>query len=228
MASPTTADAQDNTTTTPPAHPNQHLIQAPKEAIQEEVKEIKFLNGVAVSIDLAGAVMYKLANYGQLEGQLRLNLKEKYFPVMELGIGHSDHTDEETDLYFKTNSPYIRIGCDYNFNKDLQSKNRIYGGFRYAFTTCKFDLSGKDMTDPVWGVVVPFQYSGVSTNASWLEFVFGLEAKIYKRLHIGWSARYKMRMSQSVPSIGQAWYLPGFGINDSHNFSGTFNIIFDI
>ncbi len=193
-----------------------------------QTKDIKFFEGMAVGVDVVGAVMYKLAYYGQLEGQLRINLKETYFPVAELGIGHSDHTDEETLLHFKTNSPYIRVGCDMNFNKDKKSKNRIYCGLRYAFTSCKFDLSGIDQVDPVWKTVVPFSYKGMNTTASWIELVFGLEAKIYKTFHIGWSARYKMRISQSTPELGEAWYLPGFGKNDTHNFGATFNLIFDI
>jgi hypothetical protein len=183
---------------------------------------------MAVSVDVVGAVMYKLANYGQLEGQLRINLKEKYFPVAELGLGHSDHKDEETNLRFKTDSPYMRLGCDINFNKDKRSKNRIYGGMRFGFTSCKFDLQGDDQTDPVWGTVVPLDYKDKSTTVSWLELVFGLEAKIYKTFHIGWSARYKMRLSQKTPDIGSAWYVPGFGKNDTHNFGATFNLIFDI
>jgi hypothetical protein len=99
---------------------------------------------------------------------------------------------------------------------------------RFGFTSCKFDLQGDDQTDPVWGTVVPLDYKDKSTTVSWLELVFGLEAKIYKTFHIGWSARYKMRLSQKTPDIGAAWYVPGFGKNDTHNFGATFNLIFDI
>ena len=47
--------------------------------------------GVAVSADLVGIYM-KLANhnYVPLEVSARLNFKEKYFPVFELGYGESD------------------------------------------------------------------------------------------------------------------------------------------
>ena len=197
---------------------------------QEEQKKehTKLFQGMAVSLDLAGTVMYAITSYGQLEGQLRINLREKYFPVGEIGIGHSDHTNKDTNLHYKTNSPYIRIGCDINFNKDKASRNRIYGGLRYAYSSFKFDLSGDDIIDPVWGTTVPFNYKGLSSNVSWLEFVFGLEANIYKNFHLGWSARYKKRLSQTTSSIGQAWYVPGFGKNNSHNLGATFNIIFDI
>lgn len=191
-------------------------------------KDLKFLQGMSIGFDAAGAVMYALTAYGQLEGQLHINLKEKYFPAAEVGIGHSDHTNEDTDLHFRTSSPYIRVGCDYNFNKDLASKNRIFGGLRLAYTHCQFDLDGPPLTDPTWGSTVPYSLSNLSSNVMWMEFVFGLEAHIWHNLHIGWSARYRRRLHQSVPEVGQAWYVPGFGKNDSHNFGATFNIIFDI
>ena len=213
-----------NSTQTEP----QRGIQYVAPTVYKQNKDFKLFEGMAIGIDVVGAVMYKLANYGQLEGQLRINLKETYFPVAELGIGHCDHTDDETNLHFKTNSPYMKIGCDINFNKDKNSKNRIYGGLRYAFTSCKFDLSGNDQEDPIWHTIVPFSYRNMSTKASWIELVFGLEAKIYKTFHVGWSARYKMRISQTTPELGEAWYLPGFGRNDTHNFGATFNLILDI
>ncbi len=222
------SEVQANQSSEQPKQQVRGIQYVPPTKEKSKKENIRLFQGMAVSADLAGAVMYGLASYGQLEGQLRINLKEKYFPVGEIGIGHSDHTNKDTNLHYTTNSPYIRLGCDINFNKDKASKNRIYGGFRYAFSSFKFDLSGDDMTDPVWGTVVPFNHKGLHSNVSWLELVFGLEANIYKNFHLGWSARYKRRLRQSTSSIGQAWYVPGFGKNNSHNLGATFNIIFDI
>lgn len=221
----TTLQAQNNNNN---KTPREHGVQFSDNVDTTKQVPIHFLQGFSVGIDLAGAIMYKVSSYGQLEGQLHINLKETYFPVIELGIGHTNHSDDETSLHYKTNAPYIRIGCDYNFNKDKGSKNRIYGGLRYGFTTFKYDLDGPNMTDPVWGTVIPYSFKNLSSNCSWLEFVFGLEAKIWSDFHIGWSIRYKRRLSQKLTPIGQAWYIPGLGKNDAHLFSGTFNLIFDI
>jgi hypothetical protein len=193
-----------------------------------EKKPLPLLEGISVSADLLGAIMYEVAHYGQLEGAVRFNLKGVYFPTVELGLGHSDYTNDATDLHYKTNSPYIRIGCDYNFVKDKRSGNRILAGLRYGFSKIKYDLSGPDLVDPVWGTSSPYSFKSLDANCSWLDLVFGLEAKIWDNFHIGWSIRYRIRTSQKKSNIGQAWYVPGYGKNDDHCFGGTFNLIFDI
>ena len=218
----------DNTKSAPPAQERQRGIQFSSDKKTVEAPPAKLFQGFSVGFDLAGAGMYAAANYGQIEGQLHINLKERFFPVFEIGLGHSNHTADETGLHFKTDAPYFRIGCDYNFNKDLTSKNRIYGGIRYAYTNFNFDLDGPGLTDDVWGGTVPYSFKGQNSSASWFELVFGLEAKIWGNFHVGWTARYHRRLSQKIPAVGQAWYIPGFGKNDSHNFGGTFNLIFDI
>jgi hypothetical protein len=224
----------------------QQPTQKPQQQIQQETRGVQYnqqldsirtslkkkplhlLEGMSVSGDLLGLVMYEVAHYGQIEGAFRLNLKGRYFPIVELGLGHSDYTDDETSLHFKTNSPYARIGCDYNFAKDLYSGNRVFGGLRYGYSKVKYDLSGPDLIDPIWQQHVPYQYKNLNANCSWAEMVFGLEAKIWSHFHIGWTVRYRLRISQKESHVGQAWYVPGYGKNDSHNFGGTFNLVFDI
>ena len=147
-------------------------------------QQIKTLQGFQISVDAVGMVMYAVANYGQIEGAFRVNLKEKFFPIAEIGLGHSDHKNEDTELHYKTNSPYIRIGCDYNFNKDLTSGNRVYGGFRVGYTKMKFDLDGPALQDPIWHTTVPYHFSGLESEFTWGELVFGLEAKIWKNFHL--------------------------------------------
>ncbi len=204
----------------------QPAIDSVKASLQ--ARPMHFFEGMSVSGDLLGLIMYKAATYGQIEGAFRINLKGRFFPTVELGLGHSDHQDGETDLHFKTNSPYMRIGCDYNLAKDLRSGNRVFVGLRYAYSQIKFDLTGPDLVDPVWQESVPYSFKGLKSDCSWSELVFGLEAKIWGCFHMGWSLRYRMRLSQKESDIGQAWYVPGFGKNDTHNFGGTFNLIFDI
>lgn len=191
-------------------------------------QQIPLLSGVSVSVDAVGAVMAIASPYGQLEAALRLNLKQRFFPIVELGWGISDHRDDNTDLHYKTQAPYFRLGMDYNFAKNPLTGNRIYGGLRYAFSSFKYDLDGPDIIDPVWGTATPYHFSGVKTGVQWMEAVFGLEARILRFFHLGWSVRYKFRLHEKDVTPGSAWYVPGFGRNGSHCLGGTFNLIFDI
>lgn len=197
-------------------------------ALALQQRPLKLIEGFSLSGDLLGLVMYKVANYGQIEAALRINMKGTYFPILEVGLGHSDHKDDETDLYYKTYSPYFRVGCDYNFARDKHSGNRLYAGLRIGYCNFKYDLSGPDLIDPIWSTSIPYDFNGLSSNCLWSELAFGIEAKIWENFHMGWSIRYRMRIKQDTPEIGQAWYVPGFGINDTHNFGGTFNLIFDL
>ena len=71
--------------------------------------------GASLSADAVGLIMMAASSHGQAEAALRLNLKNKYFPIFEMGWGVCDHDEFSTGLHYKTNAPYFRIGCDYNF-----------------------------------------------------------------------------------------------------------------
>ena len=53
-----------------------------------------FFQGVLVGVDLFGAVQRQVSDYGQYEAFLRLNIKGKYLPVFELGLGDAEHKEE--------------------------------------------------------------------------------------------------------------------------------------
>lgn len=197
-------------------------------AALEKQKAVPFLSGMSVSADLAGGVMAAVAPYGQLEGAFRVHLYEKFFPVVEVGWGLSDHTDEVTAIHYKTGAPYFRIGCDYNFMKNRRSGNRIFGGLRFAFTSFEYDVDAPPVTDPIYGTQLPFSYHGLGSNSQWVEAVFGLEAKIWKFINLGWTFRYKIQMHVKNTEVGNVWYIPGYGKSDGSALGGTFNLIFNI
>ncbi len=218
-----TASQNDSVQTRPQLRGIQYVATTDSSA-----RPLPFLAGISVSGDVAGAVMAVVSPYGQYEAACRFNLKGCYFPVFEAGWGLSDHTDETTSIHYKTGAPYFRIGCDYNFARDKHSGNRILGGLRYGFTSYDYDMDGPDIIDPVWGTATPFHYKGLRGTTHWMEVSFGLEAKIWSIFHLGWTLRYRMRLSDSAAEQGKAWYVPGFGRNDGSALSGTFNIVFDI
>ena len=50
-------------------------------------------------------------------------------------------------------------------------------------------------------------------------------AKIFGPLHLGWSVRYKRRLSYDIAEMGNCWYVPGYGKAGSTRLGGTFNIM---
>ena len=80
----------------------------------EDYDSVAFVNGFSVSVDLVGIIQRAVSDYGQIEASLRLNLLDRYFPIIEAGVGLSKHEDVVTLISYKSNAPFFRIGMDYN------------------------------------------------------------------------------------------------------------------
>ena len=194
-----------------------------------EKDSIPLFCGFSVSFDLVGPAMLMLSDHGEYEGALRINLHDQWFPIFELGLGRANHeNDEVTGLTYKTTAPYFRLGMDWNILRKKHQANRMYAGFRYAFTTYNVDIIRDDLPDPVWTTQSGFGVEGMSCNMHWMEAVLGIDAKVYGPLHLGWTVRYKRRLFHNDGTLGATWYVPGFGINDKENLAANFNVIIDI
>lgn len=189
---------------------------------------IPVFRGVQVMVDLVGLGQLAFSDYGQYEVGARVNLKDRYFPVIELGIGQADNNDVTTGNHYKTSAPYGKIGIDFNVLKNKHDIYRLYGGVRFAYTSFKVDYEHPDVTDPVYGDTAPFSAYGVKASYSWLEGVFGLDAKIWGPVHIGWSFRYRRRLFHDDGTMGNVWYVPGYGEQGNSRLGGTFNVMIEI
>jgi len=189
---------------------------------------IAFFRGFAVSFDMAGAGMLMLSDYGQYEAALRVNLHDEWFPIIEAGIGKAEHDDEVTQINYSTSAPYFKIGIDKNMLRDKHGPNRLYLGLRYGFTSYKIDITHPVFQDPYWQWDIGYSIKDAACKYHWAEIVFGVDAKIFGPLHLGWSVRYKQRLAHSEEGDwGKPWYVPGFGTYDT-KIGGTFNVIIDI
>lgn len=187
--------------------------------------------GAYVGLDIFGPVGHLLgSDFISTEASLEVNLKNKYFPVLEIGYGSTDTTDDETDIHFKTSAPYFRIGAGYNvFHKKPYLPGQFIVGLRYGFSSFSYDVNAPAMTDPVWGETTQaFDYQGVKSNASWLELVAGLKTNVYKNFYLGLSVRYRSRISVKKGENSEPWYIPGFGKNRSTNLGITYNLIYKL
>ncbi len=189
---------------------------------------IPLFRGVAVSVDVVGAAQMWFGNYGQYEAAARLNLKDRYFPIVEFGIGRTNHEDEVTFIRYKTSAPYVRIGCDFNLLKNKHDIYRVYLGARYAFTSFTFDVSRHNLVDPISGIDAPYGGTDIKATCHWAELVASVDAKIIGPLRLGWSVRYRNRFRQTSGELGDPWYVPGFGKSGSSTLGATFNIIFEL
>lgn len=200
-------------------------IHAKKE---EEVREkAPIFGGAALYVDLVGPIMKAFGTSGaNMEVGARLNFKEKFFPVFEMGLGSSSRDGAENDNHFECNAPFFRVGMDYNINKKING-NRFFAGGRYGFSSFNFDFTNTTMVDPVWGTHSPLLVESQRANYHWLEIVVGMETKLWRIVRLGYTVRVKFVLADSGILYGEPYYIPGFGRN-GQPFGGTFYLAFDI
>ena len=190
--------------------------------------EAPLFGGVAVSADLVGFSMKAIGGkFANMEVSGRLNFMEKYFPLVELGIGECDKEGGDNSNKFHTRAPYFRIGADYNFNRKFNG-NRFFGGLRYGFTSYEYDFDNPTFQDAVWKTQDPLHLHGLNGRNQWFELAIGVETKLWSIVRLGWSLRYRMKLRQKVSEMGEPWYVPGFGKNGTTTFGGTVNLTFDV
>ncbi len=205
------------------------VTASPQGFLKFQEDSIPLFRGFAVSFDLVGAAEMLLSDHGQYEGAFRLNLHDQYFPIVEVGYGKANHEDDVvTGITYKTSAPYFRVGVDVNVMKKKHTGNRVYIGARYGYTKYKVDINSRPFPDPTWLWETSFGVRQEPCSQSWAEVLFGLDAKVFGPLHLGWSARYKFRLSHDDGRIGKTWYVPGYGTQDTSSLGATFNVIVDI
>ena len=199
-----------------------------KYRVEQEMPPAKVLNGMGVGVDMVGfGMMLTNARFANMEVNGRLNILEKYFPVVELGIGQCDREGNEQATKFHTRAPYFRVGGDYNLTKK-RNGNRLFVGLRYAFSSFNYDYSNPDFGDVVYDDHTPLQIEDMDGKMHWLEINVGVETKLWSFVRLGWNLRYKARLSNSFDERGEPWYTPGFGKNGGTTWGGMVNVMFDL
>lgn len=187
--------------------------------------------GVSVGVDAYGYINTLFDDYVSSEVAVQANLGNRFFPTVEIGYGSTDTTDEMTGIYYKSSAPYFRVGMNYNFlykKKGKLSGYKLYALARYGWTKAKYDVKSPAITDPVWGGTTELDLTDVKATCSWFELGVGVQVKVWKIFHLGWSVRYKSRLKEGEGESSQVWYIPGYGENKSSAFGGTFSLIMDI
>lgn len=199
--------------------------------VAEEEKEVPLYQGTTIGIDLFGLGSKVFGgDITSSEVSIEVNLKNRYIPVVEVGYGTTETTNDETNIYYKTSAPYFRLGMNYNFFfKKTHLPGFLYGGIRYGYTSFSYDVHAPQLENPNWPYPnVPFTYTDVKTSASWAELLAGIKVNVYRNFYMGWSLRYRVRLSTQKTTNTEPWYIPGFGKNNSTNLGVTYNLIYKL
>jgi len=194
---------------------------------EDKEEELPFYQGLMVGVDVSGLASKAFGSDAfSSEISIHANLKNRFFPVVEIGYGKTDTTGEETNIHYQTSAPFFRVGMDYNvFYKKPHLPGYFTVGLRYGFSSFTYDMQSPDLVDPNWGhTSIPVTYNDVKSNAGWLELVLGMKTQVYKDFYMGFTVRYRARQSMKKYENTEPYYIPGYGRGKTSKFGITYSL----
>lgn len=187
-----------------------------------------FFRGIYLSADVFGYIypIFVKDKYYSAEVSAAVNLKNRFFPVVEVGFGHTDMVSQLYEIGYRTQAPYYRIGMDYNMQYENGKPNYIYLGGRIGYTSFDYSVDAPALKDPIWGGEAPMQLPDMPCRTVWAEAVGGVRAEIAKNFYMGWSLRYRYPIYKGPIANGGPWYIPGFGASSKAAFGATYSITY--
>ena len=211
-------------------------VKATAQDVVEKEKKESFwhrltFKGIGFSADIFGCAASLVSEYISTEVAVEGNFGNRLYPIVEVGYGWCNTTDETTGIRYRANAPYYKVGFNYNFftkKEKPNPKHYIYGLVRLGWSNFKYDVATPPITDPVWGGEVALDLKDINGSCLWGEVGAGIKVNIAKGFHMGWSVRYKVRFTEKVGKNSKMWYIPGYGTNATNVFGGTYSLIYDI
>ena len=182
----------------------------------EEEKPVRLDNsyGLRVGLDLQNIITSLTnSNFQGIELMADYRLSKKYFFAGEIGI--QEKTLNETSISTTTDGSYIKLGFDYNVNKNLIGlRNIIFVGGRYGFATFSQRLNRIS-------VATQTNFFGIDNNndpelessgltAHWVEFIGGLKVEVLNNLFLGFSVSLRANIAEEQPDGFDNLFIPGF------------------
>ncbi len=202
----------------------------PKDSVEYKQKY-----GLRIGVDLSRPVLSFInEDYTGLEFVGDYRLTEKLFIAGE--FGNEKRTDTEgigsTALYnYTTSGSYLKLGIDYNtYTNWYGEQNFITIGGRYAVSSFNHTLNSFRIFDSNnffnegFPDLVTSQEEFEGLNASWLEFVVGLKAELFKNIYAGISIRLAYLVTNKNDERFPNLWIPGFNkVTDGSNFGVGYN-----
>ncbi|MDE5751610.1 MAG: hypothetical protein K2H88_03120 [Duncaniella sp.] len=221
----TTIDANGNSVTvdtvTGREYVDSTLLKAPP-----KMEYPRFYNVIA-GVNIWDPVMRLLGQkHGVADVWAELNMHNRYFPFIGVGLGTCNDTPEQQNYTFKAPlAPFFKIGCSYNFFYNSNPDYKLQMGLRYGFTRFKWQLTDVTVDEGYWQDPTHYSLPLQNTTAGYLEVAFGLKVRIAGPLSMGWSIVYHSMLHESASPHGKPMYIPGFG-KRSGALSANFSIMY--
>ncbi len=198
--------------------------------------------GIRLGVDLSRPVRTFLDDdYQGFEIMGDMRITYRLFAAAELGneklsraekLGSDDNPNQFEIYNYETSGSYLKLGVDFNTYENWYGMNNsIYIGGRYAVSSFSQTLNSYRIYDSnrywnpegfVEGTLAPEEFSGL--NASWLEFIFGAKAELFKNLFAGISVRLNFLVTNKESDRMRNLWIPGFNkVTEDSSFGVGYN-----
>jgi hypothetical protein len=160
------------------------------------------------------------------EISLDTEVKQRYFPVFELGT--ETFTLDKERLLMDGSGVYLRAGVDQNLmrNQNPNDRDMFYIGVRFGYAFLSQDANRILVDNGIDQSL--FNFEGVNYNATWGELCVGVKTELGGNFFLGWSVRLKKRFSVSQREV-IPYIIPGYGkYTNSINVAPQFSFMYAI
>lgn len=169
-------------------------------------------NGVTVGVNFADAIMTLIGQkHSSYDVSAMVSLHNWFFPIVEVGVGWGNYTDNNNDLYKVKAYPavYAKIGINYNFLYKSNPEYMAYVGGRFGISNHRWDKTDIKTTNEEGESITSPDELDRHCVSIYGEVLAGLKVKVAGPFSLGWNVRYRLGLHNSR---GQTpWFVPGYG-----------------
>jgi hypothetical protein len=197
---------------------------------QRTASDSTFYRGIRIEADILSPLAYALRLSGgyYYQGAIAVNLKETYFPILEIGYGGLDNKMSVSGLTYNTHAFYYRVGIDYNVltsKKPLNAMNNIFTvGGRIGFTNMLYNISDVQIADYYWGGNTTVDFTDRHKFMLWWEVPVGVRVEIFNNIFMGWEIRLKGAFGTPKQGEIYPYYVPGLGLFNGNKWEFNYSL----
>ena len=200
------------------------LWSAPKERPSSPRDSILY-HGSYLGTDLMQDALTAMGKDGQLSLMADVNLYNKYLPTLE--VGYAPWSMAAYGIEAGGQGYFGKIGVILPISYfGPNAENMFFGGLHYAFGLYDYHLQNVPFQASYWNTAYTSHFMEEHSNAHWLEIAGGLRMQISGPLFLGWTLRWKRALKIPDGAHGAAPFVPGFGKNQTSNYSFGFCIYY--
>ncbi len=175
------------------------------------------LDAVNIGVDIWPALNRA---FGQKQGLFglwaRLSFHNRFFAVVETGLSNANSRPEAMNYTYKSPiAPYFKVGMDYNFFYNSDSRYQVYLLLRYGISRFRYSLTDVTVNNGYWDTTTTPEFPTQTTTNGFIQIGAGIHVNIWGPLAIGWNFKYQRVVHHSAETFGAPWNVPGMGLRNS-------------